>query len=253
MAGLGGAGHANPLLNDSVYQNPSFASFLPVYSWSGNFQALGEGRGRAYNLSVLDGRSELFQASAAYAVRDDFTALHLGASKKILPLMTVGVGAKLIYSKNKTVLENSKNASLSATLAPFDWFQISATADNLVTNSNTSQLGLHRELVLGTKFKATEKLLFYIDPHFRLGAIDSLRMSSATGYEIGSEIGLFKDFYLRLGRFKNVTRTEARANADGFGYGFGWIAPRVSLDYGTERILTPTDQLTHNFGVTFYF
>src|SRR4051812_23643954 len=35
-AALGGAGHAGPLLNDGVYLNPSFASFLPSYSVSGN-------------------------------------------------------------------------------------------------------------------------------------------------------------------------------------------------------------------------
>ena len=30
-AALGGAGHAAPMLNDAIYLNPSFVSFMPSY------------------------------------------------------------------------------------------------------------------------------------------------------------------------------------------------------------------------------
>ena len=252
-AALGGAGHANPLLNDAVFQNPSFASLLPVYSWAADFRALGEGRGRAYTISVMDGRSELFQAAAAYTVRDELTAFHLGASKKLHPKAAIGIGGKMFFAKDKSLLENSKNLNLSATVAPLDWLQLSLTADNLLTPSRTSQLGLEREVVLGTKFKASEKLLFYIDPRARLGEGLKTAANPVLGYEAGSEIALFKDFFFRLGKFKNISHPDVRSKADGFGYGFGWVAPRMSFDFAIERMRSPEDRLSYTSGMTLYF
>ena len=253
VASLGGAGHANPLLNDSVFQNPSFASFLPVYSWSLNYKALGEEQGRAYNVSVLDGRSELFQASAAYTVRDELTAFHVGVSKKLAPKITFGIGAKLFYSKNKNRFENTRTMIASATAAPLGWLQVALIADNLFTSEATSQLGLERELILGTKFKFTEKFLVYLDPHARLHQNFEAEQRSVFGYEAGGEFQIYKDLYFRLGSFKNVAHPEARNRASGFGYGIGWVAPRLSFDFAVERVLTPVDRLTHTSGVTLYF
>jgi hypothetical protein len=250
---LGGAGHANPLLNDSVFQNPSFASFLPVYSWSGNFKALGEGRGRAYSVSVLDGRSELFQASAAYTVRDELTALHFGASRKVHPKMTVGVGAQLYYSKAKDRFDSSRNLSLSTTIAPADWLQLAVIGENLVTSSETSQLGLEREVILGTKFKITEKVLLYADPRARLGSSSERSDNPALAYEAGGEFQIFKDLYLRMGTFRNILHPDLRLRSRGFGYGIGWVAPRLSFDFAIERILVPQDRVSMNSGVTLYF
>jgi len=250
---LGGAGHANPLLNDSVFQNPSFASFLPVYSWSGHFKPLADGRGRAYSMSVLDGRSELFQASAAYTVRDELTALHFGASRKLNPKMTVGVGAKFFYSKAKDQFQNSRNLNLSATAAPFHWLQVALIGDNLVSSSNTSQLGLEREVILGTKFKVTEKVLLYVDPRARLGQGLELSEDSAFAYEAGAELQVFKDFYFRAGTFRNILHPDVRMKSRGFGYGVGWVAPRMSFDFAIEHVLVPQDRVSMNSGVTLYF
>lgn len=252
-AALGGAGHANPLLNDSVFQNPSFASFLPVYSWSANYKALGEGRGRAYSISVLDGRSELFQASAGYTVRDDLTALQIGASRKVGPRMTAGVGAKLFYSKAKDRLANSRNFNLSATAAPADWLQVALIADNLLVPSDTEQLGLERELILGTKFKVTEKVLLYVDPRARLGNRLDLPQNPVLAYEAGGEFQIFKDFYFRMGAFRNIMHSDVREKSRGFGYGLGWVAPRMSFDFAIDRVLSPQDRLSMNSGVTLYF
>ena len=252
-AALGGAGHANPLLNDSVFQNPSFASFLPVYSWSGSFKSLGEGRGRAYSLSVLDGRSEFVQAAAAYTVRDELTALHLGVSKKLAPKLTLGIGAKFFYSKAKNRFENSRNVSLSATAAPTDWLQIALIGDNLLSPAGTSQLGLEREVVLGTKLKVNEKVLLYIDPHAHLAKGLDDTVKSTFAYEAGTELQVYKDLYLRVGTFKNIAHPDLREKSNGFGYGIGWVAPRMSFDFAVERVLSPADRLTHTSSVTLYF
>ncbi|MBU6374719.1 MAG: hypothetical protein KGQ59_01875 [Bdellovibrionales bacterium] len=236
-----------------MFQNPSFASFLPVYSWAADFKALGEGRGRVYNVSVMDGMSQFFQAAAAYTVRDELTAVHISASKKIHPRIAFGIAGKLFFSRNKGSIDNSKNINLSATGAPFDWFQLAFIADNLLTPSATSQLGLERELVLGTKFKASEKLLFYIDPRTRLG--DGLKIPSNPrfGYEVGSEVAIFKDLFLRVGTFKNISHPDVQTKANGFAYGIGWIAPKISFDFAMERIRVPQDRSSLTSGMTIYF
>lgn len=258
---LAGAGRANPILNDAIYQNPSFASFLPVYSWSANFKALGQERGRAYNVSVLDGRSELFQAGLAYQVRDPFNAVHLIGSYKLNPTLTVGAGLKLYFSKDKSALQNFRDYTVSATYVPLPWLQLAAVAENLDRTPEMAALGMERELVLAARFKLAEKVFIYTDPHFKLG--DSLRASATaiqgnagkvlSGYEVGGEFEVFKDVYFRAGTFKNTTLSEIRTRANGIAYGMGWVGPRLSFDFSVEHALLPVDQVTHTSGATFYF
>src|SRR4051812_17667173 len=67
-AALGGAGHAAPLLNDSIYLNPSFESFLPTYTGAANYfnhsagavdaEGSHELHGRGWNASLHDGKNE---------------------------------------------------------------------------------------------------------------------------------------------------------------------------------------------------
>jgi hypothetical protein len=258
---LGGAGRANPLLNDAIYQNPSFASFLPNYSWSGNFKALGEGRGRAYSISALDGRSELFQAGLGFQVRDLYSSLHFGASTKINPTVTVGAGAKFFFSKDSSSFSSFRDFSVSASWVPLNWLQLAAVAENLDRTPEMSSLGMERELILASKVRIAEKVMLYADPHFKLG--ESLRASATalqgplsgllTGYEVGAEMGVLKDFYFRLGAFKNALLLDIRNRGNGFGYGFGWVSGKISFDFGVEHTLTPVDQVTHTSGATVFF
>ncbi|MEN9724436.1 MAG: hypothetical protein RJB38_2422 [Pseudomonadota bacterium] len=252
-ASLGGAGHANPLLNEAAYQNPSFASMLPVYSWSANFKALAENRGRAYNLSVLDGRSDLFQAVAAYTVRDEYSSLHLGVSKKLAPTLSVGVGGKFFFTKNSSAVQNFRTINASATMQIFDRLQAALILDNLATSSPAVDLALERQAILGTKIRASEHLVFYFDPRASLTKDLNISESPNWGYETGAEISVFKDFYFRLGKFRNISHPDVRKKSDGFGYGIGWVAPRISLDFAVERIQMPLDRLTYNWGFTLYF
>ncbi len=252
-AALGGAGHANPLLNDSVYQNPSFASFLPVYSWAANYRSLGEDQGRAYSLSILDGRSEFVQASAAYGVRDDLSSVFVGLSRKLQPKLTVGLGAKLFYTKRPARFRDARNWNLSATAAPWDWLQVAVIIDNMVQSTRSRLLGLEREAIVGTKFKITEKFLIYLDPRIRIGNALEIPDNPSLGYEAGAEIAIMKDLYVRMGSFRNVPHPDLRTKARGFGYGLGWVVPRMSFDYALERVVGPLDRLTHNWGVTLYF
>lgn len=240
-AALGGAGRANPVLNDSIYQNPSFASFLPVYSWSGNFKALGEGRGRAYDLSVLDGRSELFQAGLAYEVRDLYRAFHVAASRKIDEKTTLGLGGRFYLSKDESRFAGYRDFSASATHVPFAWLQVAAVAENLDRSP---------ELVIGTRFRITERFMIYVDPHFRLST--SFK-DPLIGHEIGAEFPIFKDLYFRMGGFRAGQISEIGGRANGVGYGVGWVAPRLSLDFSVEHLLVPVDQVSHTTGMTVYF
>jgi hypothetical protein len=245
---LGGAGRANPLLNDAIYLNPSFASLLPVYSWSMNFRALEEGR--AYNVSVLDGRSELFQAGLAYQVRDAYSAIHFGASSRIHPQLTAGIGVKVYLSKDPAVFDGFREFSLSSTYTPFDWLQVAAIVENLDQSPELAQLEMSRELVLAARIKLAESITVFLDPHLEIR--NSLK-PHVLAREMGAEIALFKDFYFRMGSFSNASIADLQKRSNGFGYGFGWLSPRLSFDFAVDHAIKPITEVTHSSGLTFYF
>ena len=106
-AALGGAGHANPMLNDAIYLNPSFTSFLPSYSMSGNYAFFGgpsncdgcgpsDPHGHVANASIQDGRSELFQAGVGLTLLNDRKILDVGASRTVVSKLGVGIGGKWV-------------------------------------------------------------------------------------------------------------------------------------------------------------
>src|SRR5689334_3011746 len=66
-AALGGAGHAGPLLNDSLFLNPAYISFVPAnnvsvnyLSYNGGADTLNPNSGRNYNVGIQDGQNPLF-------------------------------------------------------------------------------------------------------------------------------------------------------------------------------------------------
>ena len=84
-AALGGAGHAGPVLNDAIYLNPSFTAFLQSYGLAINYiRALRPAPHPHYNLSVLDGRSELFQAGVGYTRREHNNFIHIARPNLLL-------------------------------------------------------------------------------------------------------------------------------------------------------------------------
>src|ERR1700733_5937950 len=105
IAALGGAGHAGPLLNDSIYLNPSYAAFLPTYAIAGNYGWANYNdsqlKFKNQNLSIQDGRSDMFEAGLAYTHRDDGMLIHLTAAKALIPSrLSVGVGGKAYFPAN---------------------------------------------------------------------------------------------------------------------------------------------------------
>jgi hypothetical protein len=256
--GLGGAGHASPLLNDSIYLNPSFAPYIQAHSISFNYLAYGDGitnspygyipyYGHDINLSVVDGTVEsLFQAGVSYTVRDDSSLIHLIAAKKIIQRLSLGIGGKFIFPQNQPG-NHPFEATASATGIIAQWFQASLIVDNLLQSA--TNLGFRREFILGTKFNAMNIVLAYFDPHI----FDDMTLSSTFGFESGAEFPFFTDFFLRIGAFHNSTIPYQAQVGDGYGIGVGWIAPKISFEYAFSRAYSPVSALSHNFGVSVYF
>ena len=263
-AALGGAGHAGPMLNDALYLNPSFGSLLPSYSFSFGFvkfrsddlistpDGISNYYGRNYNLSLQDGRSELFQAGTGYTKREDGSTLHMGASKAVIKELGFGIGGKIFFPRNDTDMKLN-DMSFSMTGVPSDWFQSSLTIDNLVQSAHGRSLNWLREFILGTKFNIMEMLMLYIDPHY----VPALSTGQRFGYELGMELALMKDLFFRLGEYKNSTIPYQSNRGQGFGIGIGWFAPRISFDYAYSRNLHSFSNLpatnAHTFGFTAYF
>ena len=258
---LGGAGHASPLLSDTIYLNPSFTSFSPVHGASFNYLnyrgdafetpvGVSDYYGRNMNVSILDGSADaLFQAGAGYTRRDDVNMIHVGASKSYLKRIGVGVGAKFVFPRNGSEPSfNDTSVSVSGIIER--WVQAALIIDNILNNGKSQ--GFVREVILGTKFSLNNVLSIYIDPHFT-GDLDR-----KWGFEAGAEFPFFSDLFFRIGKFQSATvpfisQRVANQRGDGYGAGVGWLAPKLALEYGYSRVLAPLSAYSHQFGVTIYF
>lgn len=259
-AALGGAGHAAPLLNDAIFMNPSFSSFLPTYSFGVNYatfsgtsealpnQTVGDPfRGRNFSVSIQDGRSELFQAGVAYTKRVDETMVHVGASKAVIKKLGFGLGAKFFF--NDPNKGSGRDGILSITGIPLPWLQASFIVDNVFQHQASMNRGLYREYILGTRFNVKNILIGYFDPHLT----PELPGEKQFGYESGLEFVMMSDLFIRLGMFRNSVVPYLNSRSRGFGAGVGWVAPRISFDYGLSRAIEPIAATAHSFGATVYF
>lgn len=255
-AGLGGAGHAAPWLNDSIYLNPSFTSFHPFrgvstnYLWHGSddLDAAGQSvsKGTLWNFSIFDGSSDnAFQAGLGFTKRGDGAFLHIGASKSIINRLGVGLGTKIFFPGGSS--DRYFDTTLSFSGIATDWFQASFMVDNLFETS--PNYGLYRQYILGTKFNLLSILSIHVDPHL----VPSLPSGQTWGYEAGLELTLLSDFYLRFGNFRNSQIPFQASWGNGYGFGLGWLGPKISVDYGITRVLYPKNATAHQIGLTIFF
>ncbi len=254
---MGGAGHAGPMLNDAIYLNPSFVSFLPVYSISGNYLFYGgptnsdgdsDIHGHNVNLSLQDGRSELFQAGAGLTLLEDRKIISIGASKNIVQRFGLGIGGKFIVP-NVESPHPIWDSIISMTWVPFDWVQVATVIDNLLESDEGRSRGVFREYILGTKFNVQSLVLLYVDPHWTPHSPEGL-----LGLEAGLEIPILQDLFIRAGMFRNAAQPFlSNLRSKGYSSGIGWIGPRISADYSFTRVLEPLLATAHQFGVTVSF
>lgn len=255
-AGLGGAGHAGPSLGDSLYLNPAYGSLIQASTVSMNYLGFTGGgtlpdgspeyTGHQLNVSMQDGRSELFQAGVGYTQRGDANILTLGASKNPIQTVGIGLGGKFFFpADSRTVIHD---ATIATTVVATDWLQLVGVVDNLFQTPEGLAHGLVREYILGTKINVMNIALLYFDPHL------TPALSDTYGHELGIEFALGSDLFLRFGRFLNsAIPYEGGARGNGYGWGLGWITPRMFLDYGMSRAMEPINETAHTVGTTLYF
>jgi hypothetical protein len=248
-AALGGAGHAGPLLNDALYLNPSFESFLPSYSASANYgwyngTSDDSHHGDIINVSLQDGTAEAFQAGLGYTRRPDVHLFTVGASKAFVAKYGVGIGGKFFITRDSSD-QKGQDAIASFTFLATDWLQAVAIVDNIVESDLGKQFNFYREFIIGVKVNIDKQLFIYFDPHL----VPDL--PSTYGHELGVEVTPLSDFFIRLGQFTNA-KSSANIYGNGFGVGIGWLFPRASFDYGLERQLSPVGIVNHMLGMTLY-
>jgi len=256
-ASLGGAGHAGPMLNDSIYLNPSYASFLPTYSISMNYlrykgpatEPDGSSffHGHYQNISIQDGRTELFQAGLGLTQEENARVVHVGASKTAIKRLGFGLGAKFIFPSNSN--QRIEDLTFSATGIVAQNFHMVFVIDNLIQSAAAKGQGLYREYIIGTKLNIQNIMLVYFDPHLT----SDITGASLYGHETGLEFTIMSDLFLRLGAFNNAKSPVLKGLGRGYGAGFGWVAPRISMDFAISRILTPVALTQQVFGFTMYF
>ena len=244
-AALGGAGRASPLLNDAIYLNPSFISFLPTSSVAANYSRLKQ-EGRNSNFSILDGRSELFQAGVGYTLQEDRRMVHFGGSRAIFERYGVGLGGKMLIPHG-TGVQALWEYTLAMTALPWNNFQAALTIENVRESARARELGFYRSVQMGTKYNFEGLVLAYFDPHWTPHA------RNPYGYGAGLEFPFFSDFFLRMGTFRNSRLTWLNDSANGYASGVGWVAPKLSLDVAVQRVQSPVTTQVLLGGATIYF
>lgn len=247
---LGGAGHAGPSLNDSIYLNPSNTSFQQTYGISMSDLRFGN-NGRNLNISVQDGRSEFFQAGVGYTRKNNLNILTVGASKSVLEQFGIGLSGKFLYpsTPGSGQSETVRSSMLSMTFAPSQSLQFAAIADNLFESDTGKRYNLYREFILGSKLNLENILTLYFDPHWTPSLPQQVY-----GYEAGAEVGIFKDFFLRVGKFKNASIPhQDGVRGQGYSFGAGWLAPKLSLDFAMSHDIEPVAEKVQTLGATVFF
>jgi hypothetical protein len=247
------------MLNDAIYLNPSYVSFLPAYSISGNYSFFGgpsqcddcgpsDPHGHVLNASIQDGRSELFQAGVGFSEYNDRKMLNIGASRAVVQKLGVGIGAKW-------VLPNVDSPSLgwdsmaSITFVPFDVLTLSAIVDNVFEAQANEAYGMYREYILGTKLNLMNIVLVYFDPHLAPDSADG----NTFGHELGIEFPLLDGLFLRAGNFRNAAVPAISLRGSGYTIGAGWLAPSSSFDFALQRVISPVLCNIYSFSMTVFF
>jgi hypothetical protein len=250
---LGGAGHAAPLLNDAIYMNPSYGSFLPQYSLSGNYDWYNFNNdsysGKLWNVSIQDGRSETFQAGIGYTHLEQGSLVSFGASKAVTKELGFGLGSKLYFPTGTG--QKIGDLTFSTEFLAKKWLQASFIADNLVQTADAEANNFYREFTIGTKFSIMDMLFIYFDPHLAPDAPST--NGSHFGHESAAELEVFEDLFLRGGFYKNSKIPSLGNRGDGYGLGFGWIGPRISIDYAFSHVTGPIDDTENTIGTTIFF
>lgn len=240
---MGGSGRANPLLTDAIYLNPSYGSFAPVYSLSGSYMPYNPG-GRNYNLSIQDSRNEFFQGGVGYTKREGSSAINIGASKLAMDRMGFGLGSKFIIQDDTKKMTTDLIFSTSYLVSSF--FYSTLIIDNLLGN-------LERTIYLGMKIIPTKNVNIYLDPFFS----PQYASGKKAGYHAGVEFGLLADFFFRAGKYQDAEIPYLGTRGDGFGVGFGWLGPKINVEYALSRALRTNrqDELTtvNAFSTTVFF
>jgi hypothetical protein len=250
---LGGAGHAAPLLNDAIYLNPSFASFLPTYSISANGDWYDYNNdaysGRLWNASIQDGRSEAFQAGIGYSHFEQGTLVSLGATTAATKQLGFGLGSKVYFPMGGG--DRVGDLTFSTEFVAKSWLQASFIADNLIQSSTAEANNFYREFTIGTKFTVMDMLYFYFDPHLAPDAPST--NGSHFGHESAAELQVFQDVFIRGGFYKNSKIPSLQTRGDGYGIGAGWVGPKLSLDYAYSHVTGPITDTENTIGATIYF
>jgi len=225
---LGGAGRGGPLLNDSIYLNPSYASFTPIYSLSGGYTWFNSGRN--YNLSVEDSRTEMLQAGVGYTRREQNSAFNLGVSKQVVKQLGFGLASKFLVDDQTNKL--TTDLMFSTAYLATEYMYAAIIVDNLLQSADGKARNLYRTFYLGLKMIPTPEVEFFIDPLYS----PDYTAGTKAGISVGVEFGLLSDFYLRAGRFVDAEVTYLNTRGTGYGLGLGWIGPRINFDYAMHRV-----------------
>jgi hypothetical protein len=228
--------------------NPAMIALLPAYSVSVTQENSSgpdntEPQGLIQNVSIQDGTNTLFAAGVGYTRKTYGREVNVGASTRVFKTYGIGVGGKFLFGSDSR--ESAQDATLSATGQTLPWLETGLIIDNLIESNQTKAWNQYREVIAGLKFNVQKILLIYADPHVIPG-----KPGDTFGYEIGAELPLMSDLYVRGGLNKNSFQPVLGGYGHGHGFGLGWSSPRMSIDLALTRTFEPARTNNLLFSIT---
>jgi hypothetical protein len=195
------------------------------------------------NLSIQDGTNSLFAAGVGYTRKTYGREVQVGASTRMFQNYGIGLGGKFLFGSDSR--EAAQDATLSATGGPLPWLEAGVIIDNLFESAKTKNWNQYREFTVGLKANFQKILLVYFDPH-----VIPNKPGDSLGYEVGAELPIFSDLYVRAGMNKNSFQPVLGGYGHGHGFGLGWAFPRISIDAAVTRTFEPARTNNLLFSVT---
>ena len=252
---LAGGGRGGPLLTDTIQQNAAFMGFQQVQSVQGTYNWLNltptvpSVTQRVLNFSVMDGKNPYAQGGIALTRRPDFDIIHVAVARKITDWLSVGGIAKRF--KARPAMEEISgdytgyDGGVSLAIAPNPVgvavpVQFGVSVDNLVRRSSDEARMGGRKVAVGMKANLKNILSVYGD------FVETFGKNTPTypHYSASAELSLGSEFYARGGLygFKET----------GWGAGGGWMGPKIGINYGYQKKLTPRDGFEHALSIDIY-
>jgi len=245
--GMGNAGHGLADDNSALDYNPAAMSSQQRYGVEALYQWLQDSQS-SFRASILDSKTSMVGTGISY-VRDQLETngektetrdnYNIAISFPVTPYAAFGVLLRFLEFQDKYL----STLGYGVIIKPAsDYLTLGATFHD-ATPINGKNPGLMKRIATGISSRLGDAITIVADSEKETGS----EARDETDYSVGGEISLMQQFKLRGGyMWRNIEGNNY------YTLGIGWMAPRVSFDYGFRQNVREAQGQAHCVSLTIY-